>query len=215
MRVPSRKGKAQEKMNMAHIDYYFATISPYAYLAGSRLEEVAAKHGATLTYKPLDLIALFARTGGTLPKDRHASRVEYRAQELQRQARKLGMPFNLQPAHWPTNMAPSSYAVIAAQNAGGGDMGKLCQGILRACWSEEKDIAEDAVIKSCLEAAGFDSALADSGLLVGAETYAANLEDAVEHGVFGSPFYVTDDGQRFWGQDRLPDLDMHLAGQTA
>ncbi|MEM9126292.1 MAG: DsbA family protein, partial [Pseudomonadota bacterium] len=112
---------------MAQIDYYFATLSPYTYLASGRLEEIAAKHGATIKYKPLDIMTLFSRTGGTPPKDRHASRVEYRAQELVRQAKKLGMEFNLQPAHWPTNMAPSSYAVIAAVQDGSGDVGKLIQ----------------------------------------------------------------------------------------
>ncbi len=196
---------------MADIDYFFATLSPYSYLAGSGLEEVAAKHGATIAYKPLDIMALFGRTGGTAPKDRHVSRIEYRAQDLVRRAKKLGMPFNLQPAHWPTNMAPSSYAVIAAAQHGSGDVGKLCQLLLRACWAEEKDIADDAVIRECLQNAGFDPGLADSGLLVGAETYAGNLEEAVERGVFGAPFYVTQDGQRFWGQDRLADLDSHLA----
>ena len=108
---------------MAHIDYYFATLSPFTYLAGNRFEEVAQKHGATVTYKPLDIMGLFARTGGTPPKDRHPNRIEYRAQELVRQARKHGLPFNIKPAHWPTNAAPSSYAIIAAQNAGGGDLG--------------------------------------------------------------------------------------------
>ncbi len=196
---------------MADIDYFFATLSPYSYLAGSGLEEVAAKHGATIAYKPLDIMALFGRTGGTAPKDRHVSRIEYRAQDLVRRAKKLEMPFNLQPAHWPTNMAPSSYAVIAAAQDGSGDVGKLCQLLLRACWAEEKDIADDAVIVECLQNAGFDPGLADSGLLVGAETYAANLEEAVERGVFGAPFYITQDGQRFWGQDRLADLDSHLA----
>ena len=197
---------------MAHIDLFFSTISPFAYLAGNRAEEVAARHGATLTYKPIDIMALFARTGGTPPKDRHPSRVAYRAQDLLRQAKKSGLPFNLQPAHWPTNAAPSSYAFIAAQNAGGGDPGQLAQAFLRACWAEEKDIADDAVVRACLESAGFDPALADSGLLQGAETYAANLEEAVERGVFGSPFYITDQDQRFWGQDRIEDLDATLAG---
>ena len=103
---------------MPHIDYYFATLSPYTYLAGTRFETVAAKHGASVTYKPVDIIALFGRTGGTLPADRHPARVEYRAQELVRLARKLDMPFNLKPAHWPTNGAPAAYAFIAAQNAG-------------------------------------------------------------------------------------------------
>ena len=197
---------------MTQIDYYFATLSPYCYLAGTRLEEVAAKHGARINYKPFDIIQGFGRTGGTPPKDRHPSRIEYRAQELPRQARKLGMPLNLQPARWPTNGAPSAYAFIAAQNAGGGDLGALAHGITRACWAEEKDIAQDDVIRACLTAAGFDPSLADSGLLEGAETYARNLEDAVEAGAFGAPFYVIAE-QRFWGQDRIEDIDLHLQGK--
>lgn len=198
---------------MAHIDLFFSTLSPYAYLAGNRAEAVAAKHGASITYKPMDIMALFGRTGGTPPKDRHFSRVDMRAQELVRQAKMLDMPLNLKPAHWPTNAAPSSYAFIAAQNAGGGDLGKLMAAILRSVWVDEKDIAEDAVVRACLEEAGFDPSLADSGMLEGAETYAANLEEAVERGVFGAPFYITDTDQRFWGQDRIDHLDAHLAGK--
>ncbi|WP_164658320.1 2-hydroxychromene-2-carboxylate isomerase [Tropicibacter sp. Alg240-R139] len=196
---------------MAQIDYYFATLSPYAYLAGDGLEQIAARHGASITYKPVDIMTLFGRTGGTPPKDRHPARIEYRAQDLLRRSANLGMDFNLKPAHWPTNAAPSSYAIIAAADAGGGDVGLLVRLILRACWAEEKDIAEDVVVRECLTAAGFDPSLADSGMLVGAETYAANLEEAVKRGVFGSPFYVTEDGQRFWGQDRLSDLATHLS----
>ncbi|GGH31716.1 2-hydroxychromene-2-carboxylate isomerase [Cribrihabitans marinus] len=195
---------------MAGIAYYFSTLSPYSYLAGLELEAIADRHGADIAYKPIDIVALFGRTGGTPPKDRHPSRQAYRAQDLVRRAHAVDLPFNLQPAHWPTNAAPSSYAIIAAIGAGGGDVGKLCHSILRACWAEEKDIADDAVIRDCLSGAGFEPSLADSGLLVGAETYAANLEEAVERGVFGAPFYITPDDQRFWGQDRLSDLDAHL-----
>ncbi|MEM9524919.1 MAG: 2-hydroxychromene-2-carboxylate isomerase, partial [Pseudomonadota bacterium] len=28
-----------------------------------------------------------------------------------------------------------------------------------------------------------------------------------------APFYITDTDERFWGQDRLKDLDMHLDGR--
>ncbi len=197
---------------MAHIDYFFSTISPFTYFAGTRLEEIAAKHGATVTYKPLDIMTLFARTGGTPLGQRHPNRQTYRLQEMERASKKTGLPVNLKPAHFPTNPAPSSYAVIAAQKAGGGDMGKLVHGLLAACWAGEQNIAEDAVIKACLSEAGFDPSLADSGLLAGAETYPANLEQAIEKGVFGSPSYVVDSGQVFWGNDRLQDLDAHLAG---
>ncbi|WP_319824724.1 2-hydroxychromene-2-carboxylate isomerase [Thalassovita sp.] len=198
---------------MPHIDYYFTTLSPYSYLAGLRMEGIAQRNGATVTYKPYDIMALFPRTGGLPQGQRHPSRNDYRAQVLPRAARKLGTPLNFKPAHWPVNAAPSSYAIIAAQNAGGGDMGELVHSILRATWAEEKDISDDAVLKDCLQTAGFDPALTDSGLLLGADTYAQNLEEAVSRGVFGSPFYIVDSGQKFWGQDSLDDLDLHLQGK--
>lgn len=200
---------------MLRIDYYFSTLSPFAYLAGQRAEGIAARHGAELRYRPLDIVALFARTGGTAPGDRHPSRMQYRAQELRRQAKKTGLPLNPEPAFWPTNPAPSSYAIIAAQDAGGGDLGALVHSVLRACFVEEKDIAEDAVVQDCLRAAGFEPGLTMSGLLSGAETYARNTDEAVEAGVFGVPFYVCADGEKFWGQDRLDDLDAHLGGESA
>lgn len=197
---------------MAHIDYYLATISPWCYLAGNRLEEIARRHGASITYMPLDVLQLFDRTGGVRPANRHPNRMEYRMHDMPRWAEHLGMPINLKPAFWPVNMAPSSYAIIAAQETGG-DVGPLVQGFLRACWAEERDISDDQVIRDILGAAGFDPALADSGLFVGAETYGRNLEQAVEAGVFGVPFYIVrESGQRFWGQDRLDFLDRHLAG---
>ncbi len=198
---------------MPHIDYYFATISPYTYLNGTRVEDIAKARGATITYKPLDIMGLFSRTGGLPPKDRHPNRQEYRLQDMRRRAARAELPLNMKPAFWPTNPAPSSYAIIAAQSAGGGDLGKLVHSFGAACWAGDKDIAQDDVIRGCLEAAGFDASLVDSGLLTGAETYARNLEDAVSRGVFGAPFFITDSDERFWGQDRLDDLDAHLAGR--
>lgn len=198
---------------MSHIDYYFTVLSPWAFLGGGRFARITEKHGVSVTFKPVDIGQLLTRTGGQLPKDRHPSRMEYRMQELKRWSKVLDMPINLNPAHWPTNGAPASYAIIAAQNAGTGDVDALTDALMRSIWMDEKDIAEDAVIKACLTEAGFDPSLADSGLLMGAETYAKNTDDAVNAGVFGSPFYVCDDGEKFWGQDRLDQLDSHLAAQ--
>jgi len=195
---------------MAQIDYFLSTLSPFTYLAGGRLEEIAAKYGAEITYKPFDVVSNFARTGGVHPAERHESRQNYRIQDLKRLSRRTGMPLNLKPSYWPTNPAPSSYAIIAAQNVGGGDVGVLVRSFLKACWVDEKNIAEDTVVKECLTAAGFDPALADSGLMVGAETFGANNEEAAARGVFGAPFYIVGD-EKFWGQDRLSYLDDFLA----
>ncbi|MGI3168849.1 2-hydroxychromene-2-carboxylate isomerase [Pseudooceanicola sp. C21-150M6] len=200
---------------MPHIDYYFVAISPWTYLAGARLEEIAGRHGATITYKPCDMARVFRATGGQSLAERPQARKDYRMQELKRARIKTGLPLTLQPAHFPTNPAPASYAIIAAQQAGGGDIGKLVQSVLSACWAEEKDIAEDAVIKGCLEAAGFDPSLADSGLLTGAMAYEKNGDEAIAAGAFGAPFYIVDGEEKFWGQDRLDDLDLFLQGKLS
>ena len=194
---------------MAQIDYYLSTISPWAYLAGDRLERIAARHGASVTYRPIDAMQLFDRTGGQRPQDRHPARLAYRNQDLPRVAAHLGMPIRLDVPM--TNMAPSSYAVIAAQE-GGADVGALVQGILAARFVEGRDVADDAVIRDVLAATGHDPGIADRGLFTGAEIYGRNLERAVAAGVFGSPFYiVAESGEMFWGQDRLDYLDRHLA----
>ncbi len=198
---------------MAHIDYYMITLSPFCYLAGDGLEKIAAKHGATITYKPVNLFQVFAATGGVAPADRHPARQAYRLQELARVAKHNGLPINLKPAHFPTNPAPSCFALIAAQDAGGGHIGGLSHAFMRACWAEEKDVAQDDVVRACLEKNGFDAALADSGLLSGAETFERNTEEAIQKGVFGAPMYVVGD-QMFWGQDRLSYLDDYLSEQS-
>ncbi len=201
---------------MSQIDYYLTATSPYVYLAGDAPAQISARHGAMLVYRPVDPTALFARTGGTPLPERHESRKAYRLQDLRRQAARRGLKMNLQPRHFPTNPAPAGYAIIAAQEAAGaglgGDVPALVLALSRACWEEERDIADDAVIRDCLSAAGFDPGLAMSGLLSGADSYARNLEAAIADGVFGFPFFVVGE-ERFWGQDRLEDLDRYLAGR--
>ncbi|WP_375174833.1 2-hydroxychromene-2-carboxylate isomerase [Pseudooceanicola sp.] len=197
---------------MPHIDYYFVSISPWTYLAGNRLEEIADKHAATITYKPCDMNRVFKSTGGLPLAERPQARTDYRMQELIRWRARLKMPLNLQPTHFPTNPAPASYAIIAAQSAGGGDIGGLVQSVLRACWAEERDVADEGVIRDCLSANGFDPDLASSGMLTGAMTYESNTEEAIAVGAFGAPFYVVDDVEKFWGQDRLDMLDLYLSG---
>ena len=197
---------------MVQIDYFFATISPFTYLAGNRLEEIAARHGATIRYVPINAPALFPRTGGQVLAERHDSRKTYRLQELRRWSARLGLKLDMAPPFFPANPAPSSYAVIAAARIGGGDLAGLVQAFPRGVWAEGRNIADEAVVQEIVARHGFDPKAVDRGMFSAADDYAANLEEAVARGVFGVPFYVVGD-QRFWGQDRLEDLDLYLAGK--
>jgi 2-hydroxychromene-2-carboxylate isomerase len=197
---------------MVQIDYFFATMSPFVYLAGGRLEALAARHGATIRYLPINAPALFPRTGGQVLAERHESRKTYRLQELRRWSARLGIKLDLQPPFFPTNPAPSSYAVITAAQLGGGDLAGLVQAFPRAVWAEGLNIADEDVVAAIVARYGFDPKAIDRGMFTAAEVYSANLEEAVARGVFGVPFYLVGE-ERFWGQDRLEDLDLHLAGK--
>lgn len=197
---------------MAQIDYFFTPVSPFVYLAGDRLERLAERQGARIRYIPLDATALFPRTGGQVLAERHESRKAYRLQELARWSKRLGMKLDLQPMFFPVNPAPASYAIIAAEAAGGGDLGALVRAFPRAVWAEGRNIAEDEVVKAILAENGFDPAVADRGMFMAADVYTRNLDEAVARGVFGLPFYIVGE-ERFWGQDRLDLLEEHLAGR--
>ena len=194
---------------MPDIEYYFSVLSPYTYLAGDRLEQIAAVHGARIIYVPVDIAAVGNETGWTPPAKRHPSRLEYRLQELSRIARQQEMPINLKPAHWPTDPLPASRAIAAAILAER-DPAPLIRSTLRAVWAEERDIAERETVDSIVRASGIDSEELEPFLATAEAVYGTNSRTAPERGVFGVPFYIVD-GERFWGQDRLSALDRHLA----
>ena len=194
---------------MAHIEFFYTLLSPFTYLAGERPREIAARHGASITYRPTDFPKVFAETGGVPVPKRHPFRQEYRLQELPRLSRRAGLPLTLHPAHWPVDATRACHAVIAA-GANGADMMVLTHAFLRACWSEERDISDTATIDAILAAAGQPKA-DNLDLASGAESYLANTALAMEMGVFGAPFFIVDGKEKFWGQDRLDYLDEHLA----
>lgn len=193
---------------MPVVEYYFSVLSPFAYLAGKRLEQIATSHGADIAYFPIDIAAVGGETGWTPPAKRHPARLVYRLQELSRIARETGMPINLEPAHWPTDPLPASRAIAAAIIAGE-TPGNLIHATIRAVWAEERDIAESRVVDDLLKESGIDPESLEPLLHAGEEAYRGNSRAAPGRGVFGVPFYIVD-GERFWGQDRLPALDRHF-----
>ena len=197
---------------MARIDYYFSLLSPFAYLAGLELERLADRQGAEIAYKPMDLMEVFTATGGVPLAKRHHARLEYREQELKRAARRTGLKLNIHPAHFPVDVTVPSCTVIAAAERTGDDetdTGALAHALLRAVWAEEKNISEPDVVRRVTGDLGLDPGLVDEARdHLG--TYRANTAEAIERGVFGSPFYIVG-REKFWGQDRLPELEAHLA----
>jgi carboxymethylenebutenolidase len=89
---------------------------------------------------------------------------------------------------------------------------QLAGALMRACWAEERDVADATTLAAIVREQGLD---ADA--LLGAEArdaarrrFDAYTQEAIDRGVFGAPTYVVD-GELFWGQDRLDFLARKLA----
>ena len=128
-----------------HIDYYYSHLSPWSYLGAERFYAIAANAGATIAFKPMNLGVIFPQSGGLPLGKRSPQRRAYRMMELKRWKTHLNKEITLEPAHFPTNDKPGALMAIAA-GLTGHDMGALSLAIMSKCWTEEKNIAEEAVL---------------------------------------------------------------------
>ncbi|WP_282607343.1 2-hydroxychromene-2-carboxylate isomerase [Pelagibius sp. Alg239-R121] len=193
------------------IDYYLSLISPYCYLGGEQLADIAKKHGATVNVKPIDLSQVFPKTGGLPLAKRAPERQAYRFVELARWSKHLAMPLNLKPRFFPAAEGVAARMVLAMSKTGGDSL-RLANAFGRAVWAEERDIADSQclldVARDCdLDGTALLEAAARTELEVQIE---ALTREAVERGVFGVPSYQFN-GELFWGQDRLSFLDRALS----
>jgi len=193
------------------VDYYFTPISPYTYLGHDRLLEIAAKHGATIAVKPVDYGRIFPLSGGLPLKQRAPQRQAYRLVELERWSKHLGRALHVQPRYFPVSPDAAAKWIIAAQ-LGGADALRLAGALLRAVWSEERDISDATTLASIAAKQRLDPALLAAGAAAPdtASRYLAMTEEAIDRQIFGAPTYVYRD-ELFWGQDRLDFLDRELA----
>lgn len=196
------------------IDFYFTPVSPWTYLGTPTLREIAARHGCEIRYKPVNIAALFASAGVKPLGERPEPIQKYRLVNLARWRDRRGMLLNLQPKHFPTSPVLAAKMIVAA-GANGADVGDLSFAFMRACWAEERDVADADTARAIADSCGFDGA----ALRQQAERqntqdiFESNTQEALGHGAWGSPSYVID-GELFWGQDTLELLDWRLSGSN-
>ncbi len=193
------------------IQYWFSVASPWTWLGSARFIDLVARRGANVEVLPIELVQVFAASGGRPFAERPAQRQSYRQLELARWSRRLGVPLTLEPRFYPVDRLPASCLLIAARN-GGADALALSHAVLRAIWHEDRNIADWVTLAALARDAGLDGdalvAAARGPAVV--DEYRRDTERAIAAEVFGAPTYVID-GERFWGQDRLDLLAERLA----
>ena len=193
------------------VDYYYTPASPWTYLGHQRFEEIARRHAARIQYKPVDYGKIFPLSGGLPLGKRAPQRQTYRLAELRRWRDFLGVPLTLQPKYHPVASDLAAQLIIAAERAGA-PPGPLSFALMRACWSEDRNISD----ADTLAAIATEQGLGGAKLVATARTpeiamlYEGFTREAIDRQVFGAPFFIYQD-EPFWGQDRLDFLDRALA----
>ncbi len=196
---------------MPSIEYFFTLVSPWTFIGDPILRDIAAKSGAKIEHIPVNLGRVFEVSGGLPLAKRSEQRKALRMQELKRWRAYRGIKFNLEPKFFPASDKKAAAVVIAAQQAGH-DVGELCYAFMRAVWAEEKNVADPDTIVSIADACGVDGAalLEKATDPVINDKWEANTDRAISAGVMGSPFYIVDGEQSYWGQDRLEFVERQL-----
>ena len=192
------------------VEFYFDFGSPAAYLAATQLPHVCADTGAELVWKPMLLGGVFQATGNHSPAE-IAPKGSYMTTDLQRFARRYGVPFVHNP-HFPINTLLLMRGATGVQMEQPARFAAYVDAIYHAMWVEPRNLNDPAEVGAVLQAAGFDPAalLALAGRQDVKDRLKAVTQEAVARGVFGAPtMFVGSD--MFWGQDRLDFVREALA----
>jgi 2-hydroxychromene-2-carboxylate isomerase len=189
------------------LDLYWDFSSPFAYLASTQAEALAARTGADLVWRPMLLGAVFKAIGqeqAPILSWGEAKR-NYYFKDISRWAEVYGVPFQF-PTRFPVLTLKALRAYIALPES---RRGAFRERTFRAYWAEDRDIADEAVLA---ELAGED-ATALAARVQSPEIKRALVDAtqaAIDRGVFGAPTWIVDGQELFWGQDRIALVERAL-----
>lgn len=174
---------------------YFHFRSPYSWLAVERLA--------------MDPIGLFVVPSSGIPESLDPSagpspRLAYIVEDVGRITARLGLPFKL-PQPFDTDWIRPNAALWRAQEQGHGFAFMVAAFHQR--YRHGRDLGQADVIADAAADAGLDAqplvdAMDDASAQADVSEAAKGFQS---DGVCGVPFFIYE-GQKFWGQDRLPDL---------
>lgn len=195
----------------APIEFWFDFSSPYSYLASEKIEELAARHGRKVDFKPTLLGVIFKTTGAVPLTELVPPKATYFAKDFERSARFAGVPFR-QPSVFPIATVGTARAFLWLQTQDEPLAVRFLHAAFRAYFSQDRNIGEPEVIGALAIEVGADPVALARGAQEPAikEKLKALVDQSIARGVFGAPTIFVD-GEMFWGHDRLPQVERWLA----
>ena len=191
------------------IDFYFDFSSPYGYLASTRINALAAHHQRRVNWRPILLGPMF-KAACTTPLTMVPLKGPYSVRDFIRTARFLKIAYK-QPEPFPTgtqNAARAFYWINDRDPLAAHNFAAACYATY---FAKGIDITPAEKVADIAEALGENrahvlAAMADPAVK---ERLKNEVDAALAKGVFGSPYIIVD-GEPFWGNDRLDQVDAWL-----
>ena len=199
---------------MKRIDFWFSIGSTYTYLTVMRLHEIEQAHSVRFNWRPFSVRALMLEMNNVPFKGKPAKE-NYMWRDLERRAARYRIPVKLPISYPLENFDRANRVAIVGEQEG------WCTDYVRAAyklWIQDGIPAgeEENLVKS-LEIAGQDPerilVLASSDETK--EAYEDATAEARSLAIFGSPSFVVNDSELFWGDDRLEDAIDFAKGDIA
>ncbi len=185
------------------LEFWYEFASTYSYLAALRVEQAAAEAGVVLLWRPFLLGPVFKAQGlDTSPFALNPFKGRYMWRDMEREAARFGLPF-YRPKTFPQNGLLA--ARIALLGIEPGWTPTFTKAVYTAEFGECRDIADPAVLTGILTGMGLEA----EGVIAEAQTDCNKMrlrrmgDEVRSRGLFGAPTFFTEDGEMFWGNDRL------------
>ena len=188
---------------MARLTFWFEFASTYSYLSAMRIEEMARKADVDVIWKPFLLGPIFkAQNWDTSPFNIYPAKGRYMVRDIERIAQARGLVFRL-PNPFPQNGLLAARLALAGLEKGWGPA--FIRSVFRLEFAEQQNITERSTLADALAAAGAPEhepfERAESPEIK--SRLRENTEEAQALGIFGAPSFLTENGELFWGDDRL------------
>ena len=192
--------------------FYFDFVSPYGYFASLRIEDIAARHGRGVDWRPMLLGVAVMKVMGLKPLLETPLKGDYVRRDVLRYARRYNVPLGRDLDGRAGNPLPPARAFYWMRKHHPELAGPLAHALYHAFWAQGRDLSTPQALAQVTLPQGIDPAALVAGA---ASEEAANLlrnavSEAIKAGIFGSPTVLVD-GEPFWGSDRLADVEEWLA----
>lgn len=203
-------------MPVTRLSFLFDFISPNAYIAWSRIHELAGRHQASVDPVPLLFAGLLSAKGAVGPAEVR-DKWRWMIRDIVRKGAALGLTLEPPRSH-PFN--PLLALRLASLPLPDVERRRLIDALFGAVWAGGPGVTDPDVVADVLNAAGFDgpALVRDAGQPRAKARLREQTERAAAEGVFGVPSVIvrSDRADRlFWGYDDFPQVDAYLAGNDS